>query len=152
MPKQYVEIAVALLIAFASSLGLVEAIDYPGESGYVPIAVLIFSIILSIIWIGQSILSLRSTSEVLSIKRTELLRFVGFVAIAILYALGFYLIGFYTSTLLMIPIAAGFLGYRRWKTALTTAIVYLVILNIVFNLLLQTPLPSELVLKLKDML
>lgn len=152
MAKQYIEIVIALLVALAFGLGLLEAIDYPGKSGYVPVAVLIFSIILSIIWLGQSITSLRRTPEVLSVKRAEALRFAIFVSIAILYALGFYLVGFYTSTLLMIPITAGLLGFRRWKVTIGTAFVYLIILNVVFNLLLKTPLPPELIFRLKDML
>lgn len=152
MPKQYIEIGVALVIVVASALGMADARNYPGASGYVPIAVLIFSIILALIWIGQSIISLRRNAEPLSINRTGIVRFSIFSCVAVLYAICFSLIGFYTSTLLMIPLVSGLLGYRHWKVSFSTSVVFLVVLNLVFNLLLKTPLPPELIMRLKDLL
>ena len=152
MPKQYIEILVALIIVILSALGLVDAQKYPGESGYVPIVVLISSIILAVVWIGQSIVSVRRNAEALSFQRAETIRFAIFVGIAICYAFCFYLIGFYTSTFLMVPLVAVLLGYRRWRVLIPTAALFLVVLNLVFNLMLKTPLPPELLFRLKDIL
>ncbi len=152
MPKQYIEIVVALVIAAASGLGLIEAGEYPGESSYVPLAVLIFSILLAVAWMAQSLVSLRRQAVALAIQRKEVVRFLLFASVAVGYGVCFYLVGFYTSTFLMIPLAAGLLGYRRWKVSVATAAVFLIVLNIVFNLLLKTPLPPELIFRLKEVL
>ncbi len=151
MPKQYIEILVALLIVIISALGMMDAAQYPGESSYVPVVVLSLSIVLSVVWIGQAVMSLRRHAEILSINRLELIRFLIFVSIAIVYGLCFYLVGFFTSTLFMVPIAATLLGYRQWKVLLPTAVVFLIILNLVFNFMLKTPLPPELLFRLKDL-
>jgi len=152
MPKQYIEIAVALIVVLASIWGVSDALNYPGESGYVPVAVLFFSILLAVVWIGQSFFSLRRRPEKLAVQRHEAKRFLLFSATAILYAICFGTIGFYSSTLLLIPFAAAILGYRHWKVSIPTAVVFLVVLNIVFNLLLKTPLPPELIFSLKGLL
>ncbi len=151
MPKQYIEILVALLIAIISAWGMTDAAQYPGESSYVPVVVLSLSILLSVVWIGQTVMSLRHCAETLSINRLEMVRFVIFVSIAIIYGCCFYLIGFFTSTLFMVPIAATLLGYRQWKVLIPTSIVFLIILNLVFSLMLKTPLPPELLFRLKDL-
>lgn len=68
MPKQYIEIIIALIVVIFSTLGLVDATNYPAESGYAPITVLTFSIILALNRMGHSAFSLRCHTSALALK------------------------------------------------------------------------------------
>ncbi len=110
--------------------------DFPGMSKMLPLAMLVAMILLSSALIVRNYLtpaSETSDTPVFVAKR----KFFSAVVIIIIYAMAVEFVGFYTSTVIMIPAVSWIFGYRRPAgIALATAIfvggialIFLVIMN-----------------------
>jgi hypothetical protein len=149
MNKQTVELTVALAVGALCAGGLVESWGYSGQSSYMPIAVLAFAACMSLIWAAQSALGLvRGSTERMDVEGPVLARFAFLVVAIVAYVLGVTWLGFFTSTLIMVPVVAAVLGYRHWAVSLTATLAFVAVLYGVFRLLLSIPLPEEAVLGL----
>ena len=99
-----------------------------------PMAVTGLSVSLCLIWAGQSALALSrgdpagATPE----GRGELPRLALIAAIIVLYILAIQYVGFFMSTVAMIPLLSGSLGYRRWTITLLTTAAFACVLYAVF--------------------
>lgn len=148
MRKNIIELVVALAVASLAAAGLVEASGYQGQSGYMPIAILALATLLSLAWAGQCLYGLRArTGEVIRPDLSTALRLSGFALAVAAYVLGVTYVGFFTSTLLMLPLLSAFLGYRNWRVSVGVAVGFVAILYCVFQLLLSIPLPPEAVIQ-----
>lgn len=147
MTKQTVELIVASVVGALCAGGLVEAWGYSDQSSYMPIAVLAFAACMSLIWASQSALGLvRGRTDRLAVEEPILARFAFIVGATVAYVLGVTWLGFFTSTLIMVPIMAAVLGYRHWTVSLTATVAFVAVLYGVFRLLLSIPLPEEAIL------
>jgi putative tricarboxylic transport membrane protein len=147
MRKAAVELPVALALCALCVAGLLEASGYRGQSSYFPLAVIGFATVLAAIWAGQSAIALaRGAGARFEARAGDLARFGFVVAVIVVYTLGVAWLGFFTSTIVMVPVLAAVLGYRQWGVSLVATLAFVTILYGVFRLLLAIPLPREAVL------
>jgi len=95
-------------------------------------------------WALQSVRILAAgRAERLEATGVDLSRFVLILAVGAAYVAGFVWLGFFTSTVIMVPAVAWMLGYREPKVILLTTLSITLVLYAVFRLLLGVPLPEE---------
>ena len=143
-----VELVVALVVLALAVLGLVEATGFPPGSAYLPFAVLGLTCLLSRAWAVQSVLAIRREPPRLRLDPAETRRLLTLAGLSLLYAFAIVEIGFFTSTFIFIPLAAVLLGYRSVRGLVISTAAFALLLYAVFGLLLRTPLPPELILRL----
>jgi putative tricarboxylic transport membrane protein len=143
-----VELAVALVVLALAALGLVDALGFPRASAYLPVAVLGLTCFLSLAWAVQSVLAIRREPPTLRLDPAETRRLLTLAALSLLYAVGIVEVGFFTSTIIFIPLSGLLLGYRDARGLAIATVAFTALLYAVFGLLLRTPLPPELVLTL----
>ncbi len=143
-----VELVIALVVLGLAALGLVDAAGFPRASAYLPIAVLGLTCALSLAWAIQSVLAIRRERPTLRLDPAETRRLLTLAALSLLYAVAIVEIGFFTSTILFIPLSGLLLGYRNVQGLVISTVAFAVLLYAVFGLLLRTPLPPELILQL----
>ena len=148
MRKSVVELVVGVVLTAVSLAGLVEAWSYSGQSGLLPRAVLVAAVFLSLVWCLQSLRAMRADGERIVIEKPRLARFGALLLGGALYVLGIAWVGFFTSTIIIVPAIAISLGYRNWTVILLSTLGFVVVLYAVFRLLLGIPLPDELILTL----
>lgn len=143
-----VELAVALGVGAISVAGVLEASGYRAGSSTMPLAVTAFAAALSAVWAVQAGTALaRGTWGRLEVTGGAVRRFALVVAATVLYVLAVTHVGFFTSTLVMVPLFAFAIGYRNLKVALAATAGFCVVLYGVFRLLLKIPLPQEVLLR-----
>nr|WP_249219206.1 tripartite tricarboxylate transporter TctB family protein [Loktanella sp. SALINAS62] len=131
---------VAALFAFL----FFEALGYRGRSSYVPSAATGLGVAMCLFWVISVMrLSPEEGNARLPVTRSDLQQFALIVLTGILYLLGFAWIGFFTSTIIVVPFLAAALGYRNWNVLVFTTLGFVILLYGVFRLLLSVPLPRE---------
>ncbi|MGB5917849.1 tripartite tricarboxylate transporter TctB family protein [Arcobacter sp.] len=145
--KIYLEIIIAISLVGICLAGLIfEVSTYSGTSSIMPYGVLTIAGVLSLFWFIQSILELRKT-QVLEKDvfegSIESKRFFVFFCITLIYVIGITLIGFFTATIIAIPIISISMGYRSLMGIAVTTVLFTAIIFIVFSLFLKVPLPLE---------
>ena len=143
-----VELVVALVILALAGLGLADATGFPQTSAYLPIAVLGLTCALSLAWAVQSVLAISREPPTLRLDPAETRRLLTLAGLSLLYAVGIVEVGFFTSTIIFIPLSALLLGYRSARGLAISTVAFGLLLYAVFGLLLRTPLPPELILRL----
>lgn len=145
MERAKIETGAALVSLIFSALGLIEAWSYSGEGGMMPRAVMLVMITLSAIWSVQSVARLgRHPGEVISATPQQL-RGAGLLAIAGLFLLiGMHYLGFFTTTVIVLPAVAYGIGYRDAKGVAIATGLFMLLLIVVFRVFLAVPLPAEL--------
>lgn len=143
-----VELLFALAILALAGAGLAEATAFPRASAYLPVAVLGLTCALGLAWAVQSLVAIARERPTLAINPAEARRLVTLALLSPLYALAMGTIGFFTSTILFLPIAALTLGYLNWRGIALATVAFVGLLYAVFGLLLKTPLPAERLLQL----
>lgn len=145
--KIYLEIIIATSIIVACLAGLMfEVGTYSGKSAIMPFAILCISSILSLVWLGQSLLELRkplSTTNDIVADISESKKLFAFCSLTFIYVIGILFIGFFTATIIAIPIISISLGYKSLKGIAITTVLFTSILFIIFSLFLKVPLPVE---------
>lgn len=145
MPRQIVEIAVAAVIFVASGFGIRQALTFTGAAAYMPVVVLGFAMILCCIWAAQSLISLRRERIDIVVKIDEFRRLIIIAALSLVYVLMIPVLGFFSATVLFIPITAFWLGLRNLKVIALATVGFTGLLYVTFNMVLNTPLPPELI-------
>ncbi|WMS44677.1 tripartite tricarboxylate transporter TctB family protein [Acuticoccus sp. MNP-M23] len=149
MPKGAIELFAALVVTLVAAAGIFEASSYRGASAYMPVAVTGLATALGVVWMAQSVLGLaRGTSGTLNVPAPVLVRFVAIVAIAAGYVFAIAHFGYFTATIVMVPLLSTAIGYRNYRVTLLTTIGFCVVLYGVFRLLLSVPLPPETLLEM----
>lgn len=145
LKKIYVEAVFSAASVTLCALGLHQAWQYEGETGLLPRAVLLISLILTALWLVKVLWRCVHDSgptiefNALSVKRVVVLVLAGAGLM-----IGFNSLGFYTTTALVVPLTAVGLGYRDIKGLLIGTGLFVLLLVAVFYLLLKVPLPPEL--------
>lgn len=144
-----IELVVATLASVISVIGVFHASGFPRASAYLPTAVLIIMTALLVLWAAQAFIQLRrNQSYTISLDKGETRRFflITFSSAALIAVVS--VLGFLTSFLLFIPLAGYILGYRHWKPLLLATVVFTIIVFLIFRVLLDRPLPPELIIQL----
>ncbi len=149
MPKGVIELFAALVVTIVAAAGIYEASAYRGASSYMPVAVTGLATALGIVWMAQSAIALaRGTSGTLNLPAAVLVRFLVIVGIAAAYVFAMGHFGYFTATVVMVPLLAFAIGYRNLLVIALTTVGFCVVLYGVFRLLLSVPLPQEAILGL----
>lgn len=143
-----VELVVALVVVALAAAGIAEATEFPVASAYLPFAVLGLACGLGLAWAVQSVLAIRREPPSFRLDPAETRRLLTLAGLALLYAFAIVTIGFFTATFIFIPLAAFLLGYRSVRGLAIATAAFALLLYAVFGLLLRTPLPPELILRL----
>lgn len=117
------------------------ATSYNGAGGTYP---MVLGIILTLFGMAVAAKALRARSSQERVLVPAPTKMVTTVAAAALYMVLVVQLGFYTSSFLLmlaLPIA---LGFRQWIYALIVAGVFISVVYLVFSVLLEKPLPREL--------
>ncbi|MFO7748133.1 MAG: tripartite tricarboxylate transporter TctB family protein [Orrella sp.] len=138
------ELVTALSVLTLSVVGLSIVWHYPAGSRIMPIAITIAAAILSAIWAIQLLASgeLRVESRPQIDKAVAKRLIVIFGALLVMLA-GVSTIGFFSTYVVLIPLTAWLLGYRRPKGLAIGTVTFCVALYVVFQIVLNRPLPLE---------
>jgi putative tricarboxylic transport membrane protein len=144
--REIIEAGIALAVAGLAAVGLVHSLGFPRQSAYLPVAVTGLACVLSLAWAVQALR--RKPRQSLGIERDHVRRFAIMVGTGTAYAIMVGGIGFFTATLLFIPLTGWTLGLRRPIPLLVAAGTFTFGIYLIFGLLLQRPLPRERLLEL----
>lgn len=133
-------IAGVVLIAVCTWL-LTKVTDMPYMSALLPVAMLSTMIVLSVLMILRNLLK----AGTVSIKPvfTSPPRFLLVVACVGGYVLAVGNVGFYTSTLFMLPVVAWLFGYRNPKGIALATLIFVGGIALIFLVLMNQSLPPE---------
>lgn len=149
MRQAAVETGVAFAGAVLSVFGLIHALDFKRDSAYLPIAVTGLLTILLLVWAVRSVLTLRHQSgDSLTFSPGHVRRFFTLLATSIVMIAVAPKLGFATTFLLFVPLSGWLLGYRKGKWLITTAIFFALLIYLIFQIVLDRPLPPEMALRL----
>ena len=144
MNRRLVELAAAGVFAALFAFLFFEGIGYSGRSAYMPTAATGIGLLMCCFWALKSVRMLAAgQAEHFDVKVSDGLRFALILAAGSIYVIGFIWLGFFTSTVIMVPAVAWVLGYREPKVIALTTLGFTFVLYVVFRLLLAIPLPRE---------
>lgn len=143
MSKPAIELTAGLVFTVVSLMGLYEVWEYTNESGFLPKIILWIMLALSLIWCIQSLIGISIREKVDESQNLYWNRFGALVFLSGIYIVGIFYVGVITSTLIFIPVSSVLLGYSKVRSVFITAVVYSVLILIIFRLVLRVPLPPE---------
>jgi hypothetical protein len=134
-----------ICIIIISGILIINSYNYPNLSGRLPRIILSLLFILAIIKIIIAYLKkgkefiIKSKKIILTNSKRRLI----FIIISlILYIIGLIFLGFYISTIIFFIFIPQYLGYESIKFRIITIFVFLVFMYLMFEKLLNTPLPT----------
>jgi len=136
----------ALVIIAISIFLLSKTTGLPAESSLFPSAVLRVMIILAVVLGSMSLVknwSADTTKDVFKDRR----RFLHTVIVIVAYAVAVDTIGFYSSTVIMLPATAFLFGYRLLHNIAITTVSLVGALLVLFTLLMGREFPTEFFLR-----
>ncbi|RCK49831.1 hypothetical protein TH25_12470 [Thalassospira profundimaris] len=133
-------IAGVVLIAVAAWL-LTKVTDMPYMSALLPVAMLCTIIGLSALMILRNLI--KSGAVSVNPVFTSLPRFALVVACVAGYVISVANAGFYTSTLLMLPVVSWLFGYRKLKGIALATLIFVGGIALIFLVLMNQSLPPE---------
>lgn len=149
MNRSAFECVTALTVLAASAAGLFESLGFRGQGAIMPVTVTALASALSTIWLATSAVAVvRGTGKVVELDGREVGRFVVLCFAAVAYVYLMSRIGFFTTTILVVPALASIGGYRNAKVLAAATIGFVIVIYGVFRGLLSVPLPDDLILSL----
>ncbi|PVA07519.1 tripartite tricarboxylate transporter TctB family protein [Thalassorhabdomicrobium marinisediminis] len=142
--RLWFEIGFAVSIIAGSLALLGNAISLPTMSALLPVTMLVCLIILAATLIATQYLRRESLPEDLEIGQPW--RVLGAFAALMLYVLAVQYIGFYTSTIMMIPIVAWSFGYRSLRGLALATAIFIGGIYLIFSIFMGQRFPEELLM------
>ena len=122
----------AIVIMLGASALLVEAVPMPTMSAMLPIAMLVFLIGLGAIMLVRNVIVRRKgVVQERLVRRPK--RAIGAYFAIVIYTLLVSLIGFYTSTVLMVPLVGWIFGYRNLPRLMLATAIFVGSIFVIFN-------------------
>lgn len=147
LKKIQIEAVFAAAAVIFCAIGMREAWRYNGETGLLPRAVLVISLVLTSLWLLKVLVGCaRDSGSPIEVSAAGTKRVLVLIVAGAALMIGFSSLGFYTTTAVVVPLTAYGLGYRNIKGLLIGTGLFVVLLVAVFRLLLKVPLPPELLL------
>ncbi|OLO04900.1 hypothetical protein BTW07_06665 [Salinicola socius] len=148
MRQAVVETGVALAGTVISVFGLIHALGFTRDSAYLPVAVMGLLTLLLVIWGVRSALTLRHDGgDSIRPAPGHVKRFFILLATSIVMIVAAPRLGFATTFLLFVPLSGMLLGYRKGKWLVVTAITFSLLIYLIFQVVLDRPLPPEMALR-----
>jgi len=136
----------AIVIILGASALLVEAVPMPTMSAMLPIAMLVFLIGLGAIMLVRNVIVRRKgVVQERLVRRPK--RAIGAYFAIVIYTLSVSLIGFYTSTVLMVPLVGWIFGYRNLPRLMLATAIFVGSIFVIFNLAMGQQFPVEFFLR-----
>ncbi|MFC0266789.1 tripartite tricarboxylate transporter TctB family protein [Kushneria aurantia] len=139
------DIIAGVVIVIASALLLTRTSSMPAMSALLPVTMLVLLLVLGTVLMAR--VFLRRHSALGPVPKyqmfTNLRRFLGVVVSIVAYIAGVALVGFYTTTAIMIPIVAWCFGYRSLKGLLLADVIFVGGIAMIFVFLMGQELPAE---------
>lgn len=136
----------AIVIILGASALLVEAVPMPTMSAMLPIAMLVFLIGLGAIMLVRNVIVRRKgVVQERLVRRPK--RAIGAYFAIVIYTLSVSLIGFYTSTVLMVPLVGWIFGYRNLPRLMLATAIFVGSIFVIFNLAMGQEFPVEFFLR-----
>lgn len=138
-------IAGAIISLGAGGL-LLRTTDMPAMTALLPVSMLSVLVLLGILLIVRCVIRLKRQDEAHTLSAPvfdNARRFLGIAASISAYVAGVALLGFYTTTAVMIPVVAWCFGYRSLKGLLIADLVFTGGIAVIFVLLMGQELPTE---------
>lgn len=140
-PRLRAEIGFAVFIVLGCAALLAIALDLPTMSALLPVAMLICIIVLALM-LGVSLITGRvETPEQLSMERHG--RIAGAFAAIFIYAIAVPLVGFYTSTIVMLPTVAWCFGLRNPRALALATTIFVGGVYLIFTVAMGQRFPQE---------
>ncbi|WP_028954920.1 tripartite tricarboxylate transporter TctB family protein [Sulfitobacter sp. 20_GPM-1509m] len=121
------------------------ATSYKGASGTYP---MVLGLVLTLLGATVSIKALRQPTDQPRALVNAPAKLVTAALVSTIYVALVIPLGFYTASFLLVLAMPLALGFRRLVYALTVAVVFMSLIYLVFSVLLEKPLPRELILSL----
>lgn len=132
----------AIVIMLGASALLVEAARMPTMSAMLPIAMLVFLIGLAATMLVKNVTAQRrGVVQARLVQRPK--RAIGAYFAIVIYSLLVSLIGFYTSTVLMVPLVGWIFGYRNLPRLMLATAIFVGSIFLIFNLAMGQEFPVE---------
>jgi len=136
----------AIVIMLGASALLVEAVKMPTMSAMLPIAMLVFLIALGAITLAKNVIAQRRGEVQARVVRRPKRVIGAFIAIFV-YSVSVSLIGFYTSTILMVPTVGWAFGYRNPPRLILATAIFAGSIYLIFNIAMGQQFPVEFFLR-----
>ena len=140
------EVTAALVVIATSVFLLSKAAELPPESSQFPNAVLRIMIVLALVFGSRGLVKNWKSYSAREVFKDRA-RFFYSVGIIITYAICVDVVGFYSSTIVMLPATAFLFGYRDARTVAITTMSLVAALFVLFTLLLGRTFPTEFFLR-----
>jgi len=135
-----------IVIMVGAAALLIQAVKMPTMSAMLPVAMLVFLIVLGAIMLGQNVIAQRrGVTQARAVRRPKRAISAYFAMVA--YAVLVPLIGFYISTVLMVPIVGWAFGYRNLPRLLLATAIFSGSVFLVFNVAMGQQFPAEFFLR-----
>lgn len=132
----------AIVIMLGASALLVEAARMPTMSAMLPIAMLVFLIGLAATMLVKNVTAQRrGVVQARLVQRPK--RAIGAYFAIVIYSLLVSLIGFYTSTVLMVPLVGWIFGYRNLPRLMLATAIFVGSIFLIFNFAMGQEFPVE---------
>ena len=116
------------------------ATSYSGAGGTYP---MVLSIILTLLGGSVALRALRKGTDAARVLVDAPVKMITAVGIAAIYVALIVPLGFYSSSFLLMLVLPIALGFRQGVYALIVALVFISVVYVVFSVLLEKPLPKE---------
>lgn len=143
------DLIAGIVIVLGAGALLMRTAGMPAMTALLPVSMLSVLVLLGILLIARCVIRLKRQDE--NYAPTQVFdnarRFLGITASIALYVAGVALLGFYTTTAVMIPVVAWCFGYRSLKGLLIADLIFTGGIAIIFVLLMGQELPTEFFLR-----
>lgn len=136
----------AIVIMIGASGLLIEAARMPTMSAMLPVAMLLMLIGLAAIMLVKNVIAQRRGVEQARLVRRPK-RAIGAYFAIVVYTILVSLIGFYTATVLMVPIVAWTFGYRNLPRLMLGTAIFAGSVFLIFNVAMGQRFPVEFFLR-----
>lgn len=138
--EQRQDIALGLVFVGLGIAAAWMATSYTGAGGTYP---MVLGIILTLLGGTVAVRAMQAGSMLERRLIDAPAKMITAFGIAVIYVALVVPLGFYTSSVLLMLALPVALGFRQWVYALIVALVFMVIVFLVFSVLLEKPLPRE---------
>jgi len=141
--RKYTETFAALILLGFSVFAWSEASEIGGGAGIFPRLIIYVLTFFSLVYLVRSVLVARPGKQI--IERGGI--FVIMLLTSIIYINGVTYVGYVTSSLIFIPLVTWVIGFRRPLYILLVTLIYILSVYVLFEVIFDRPLPSELLLE-----
>ena len=139
------DLIAGIAIVLASGGLLTRTSDMPAMTALLPVTMLVVLMVLGALLVIRVFVDAKTAKEFAPKYEvfTHFRRFIGVVASIAVYVGGVAVIGFYTTTAVMVPVIAWCFGYRNIKRLLLADAIFTGGMALIFVVLMGQELPAE---------